>query len=549
MWTVYSDNNLLYHPQLDEYKILDPALALELNKTGSFNFAIYPQHIHYADINKLKSIITVYKDDELYFRGRVLNDTVGWHNEREITCEGELAFLVDSIQRPFNFPESEDDEATPAAYFAFLINRHNEQVDEDKQFVVGTCTVTDPNNYIARSDTEYSTTWDLLNEGLIDTLGGYLWVDSDTATGKRRINYLADFDVLGNQPIEFAKNLLNISTERKGEDIATAIIPLGAKDEDTDDRLTISSLADETSGDIVKSGDSIYSISGVGKYGYIAKPVIWDDVTSASNLLTKAKAELGISILQPLTTTLGAADLSAAGYDFDTFALGTKIQVKDTPHSESHDLSSTYLIKKLSIRLDNPAQNTLTVGDTKLSYTESNMKHQATQWQQVQTNITETRDEVIRETDRRTQSVIQQNSETILSQVQENYYQRDETDALISSVSTQLEQTSNSFEFKFNEFNQALHDFENSTAGQFTDISKYIRFENGNIILGVVGNEITLVQQNDRISFFQNGAEVAYLSNNKLYVTDAEILGSLRIGKFAFIPRANGNMSLKKVAS
>ena len=64
MWTVYSDNNLLYHPQLDEYKILDPALALELNKTGSFNFAIYPKHIHYADINKLQSVITVYKDDE-----------------------------------------------------------------------------------------------------------------------------------------------------------------------------------------------------------------------------------------------------------------------------------------------------------------------------------------------------------------------------------------------------------------------------------------------------------------------------------------------------
>ena len=34
------------------------------------------------------------------------------------------------------------------------------------------------------------------------------------------------------------------------------------------------------------------------------------------------------------------------------------------------------------------------------------------------------------------------------------------------------------------------------------------------------------------------------LSNNKLYVTQADVLSRLQIGKFAFEPQANGNMSL-----
>lgn len=49
---------------------------------------------------------------------------------------------------------------------------------------------------------------------------------------------------------------------------------------------------------------------------------------------------------------------------------------------------------------------------------------------------------------------------------------------------------------------------------------------------------------NDRVSFYMNDSEVAYLSNNKLYVNQAEILTQLQIGKFAFVPQVNGNMSL-----
>ena len=82
---------------------------------------------------------------------------------------------------------------------------------------------------------------------------------------------------------------------------------------------------------------------------------------------------------------------------------------------------------------------------------------------------------------------------------------------------------------------------------QFTELRQYIRFEAGNIILGEAGNEITLRIENDRVSFLDAGAEVAYFSDKQLHVLDGRFLNWLRIGAFAWIPRANGNLSLVKV--
>lgn len=544
MWKVYCDDYLLYNSTLDEYKIISPSLDLELNKTGSFEFTIYPNHPNYDKLQKLKSIIQVFQDDYLYFRGRILNDTVGFYNERQVSCEGELAFLLDSIQRPFSFPES-GGEATPKAYFTYLITQHNAQVDANHQFIVGNVTVTDANNYIARSDTEYSTTWELINQGLINTHGGYLWVRHET-TGNY-IDYLSDFTTLSNQPIKFGVNLLDLATERKGEDIATIIVPLGNLNEETNERVTISDLDDEETDDICKSGDYVYSKVGVQKYGKICKRFVWDAVTVNTNLLTKAKTQLAKSILQEQTIELSAADLSAAGQDFNSFHLGTYVSTSSKPHEDAHSLASTYLVKKLSIKLDEPGSNVLTVGATIYTFTEENRRQQEEQWQRVETNVTKTNTQAIRELEQRTNSAILQSNTQILTQVSEGYYSKDKTDELVSGVSTQLEQTSSSFEFRFANLEQNVQDVQNGADASFTEIRKYIRFVDGNIILGEEGNELTLKIQNDRISFIQNALEVAYFSDRKLYVTDGEFLNSLRLGNFSFIPRANGNLTFKKV--
>ena len=142
---------------------------------------------------------------------------------------------------------------------------------------------------------------------------------------------------------------------------------------------------------------------------------------------------------------------------------------------------------------------------------------------------------------------IQQNQDEILMTALRDYVSTGDFDTFKQTVSTQFQQTADAFNFNFNNITSQINTLNGETQEQFQEINKYIRFENGNIILGEAGNEITLKIENDRISFLQNNSEVAYLSNNKLVVTDGEFLNSLIIGNFAWKPRENGNLSLVKI--
>ena len=124
--------------------------------------------------------------------------------------------------------------------------------------------------------------------------------------------------------------------------------------------------------------------------------------------------------------------------------------------------------------------------------------------------------------------------------------------SLRQETNSQFTQTVNSFEASFNTITQTVNDNQDSTNQKFDDIKNYLRYEEingvGVVTLGTSGSEIVLRQRNDRIYFEQNGQEVAYISNNQLYITDAQFLNSIRIGNFAFIPRSNGSLGFRKVS-
>lgn len=94
-----------------------------------------------------------------------------------------------------------------------------------------------------------------------------------------------------------------------------------------------------------------------------------------------------------------------------------------------------------------------------------------------------------------------------------------------------------------------VDDLSDSVNSRMSDYDKWFRFTADGLMIGENGNELTLRVDNDRIAFLQSGSEVAYFSNRRLYVTDAQFLVSVQIGNFAFVPRANGNLSFKKVVS
>ena len=536
MYRVYCDDYLIYDTRLSQLNLINPSLELELNKTGSFTFTIYPSHPYFEKLKKLKSIIKVYQDDYLIFKGRILNDTQGWHNEKQVTCEGELAFLLDSIQRPYDFM-SGDLHTTVKDLFTFFINNHNSQVEPEHQFIVGNITVTDPNDYIVRSDSTYMNTWDSINDKLIDSYGGYLWIRHEE--DGNYIDYLSDFDTISSQTIEFGKNLIDLSKTTKGEDIATGIIPLGAQIGEGEDaeRLTIRSVNDDK--------DYIYNQEAVDTYGWIFETVTWDDVTEASNLLRKGQEYLASAINLLVSIEISAVDLSAVETNINAFHLGTYINIKTNPH----DLDTLFLVTKLSIDLTTPKNNKLTLGTSYSSFTEKTSSSNkdtnliAQEASSAVSQMTNTIQDVVAQTT----SAIMQTSAEILSQVSEDYYLKDEANSLIESVNTQFSQTNEEFELRFNEFYKDIQDVQNGSDAQFQNISKYIKFVDGNILLGEEGNQLTLRIENDKISFLENGYEIAYWQNRQFYAVDGEFINSLKLGNFAFIPRSNGNLSFKKV--
>lgn len=105
MYRVYADGLTIYNDRLENLKIFSPSVELELNKTGSFSFTIRPDHPNYGLIQKLKTIITVYQNDYLLFRGRVLDEEIGFHNEKKIVCEGDLAFSLIPYKDPISLRE------------------------------------------------------------------------------------------------------------------------------------------------------------------------------------------------------------------------------------------------------------------------------------------------------------------------------------------------------------------------------------------------------------------------------------------------------------
>ena len=156
MYSVYMDGELMYSTTIDDRDagILSPSVTQELNKAGTFTFTILPNHPLYDSINRFTSYVQVYQDNEELFSGRVLEISTDIYRQRSVTCEGSLAYLLDTIVET-----GTTDDMTAGNYFRQLIAKHNAQVvwnetledgtivthGEEKQFVVGAVTIKDYN--------------------------------------------------------------------------------------------------------------------------------------------------------------------------------------------------------------------------------------------------------------------------------------------------------------------------------------------------------------------------------------------------------------------
>ena len=353
MYRVLCDGKTLHDVRDEEYQLLSPKISLELNKTGNFDFEILDTHPNVGAIAKIKSRIEVYEDKELLFKGRPLNNEDDFQNTGQISCEGELAFLLDSIQRPKSYGRKNTFPpiSTNIEIFRLIIAEHNSQVEADKQFTVGQIDI--DSEKLENFDANYEKTWDFIQTNFLDKYEGYLRVRQEGNI--RYLDYVKQYGKVSDQVIRFGENLLDLKKYSKAEDIKTAIIPVGANNV----RINTANGHNGT--------DYIYRQDAVDLYGWIVDKVDFSDVNSPDELLAAAKEYLDSCINLAITIELTAVDLHMVDVDINAIRLGDLVPCVSEKHgllSKLGDTSTYYLVSKYEIDLENPANNTITLGRT-----------------------------------------------------------------------------------------------------------------------------------------------------------------------------------------
>nr|DAL33754.1 MAG TPA_asm: tail protein [Caudoviricetes sp.] len=373
MYQLKYKNYILYDPRLADKKLIvrDPAVKLAVSKAGEMSFTVDAEHPYLSNLHRMSGLVELLDGTFPIYRGRITSDIKDFYGAHKIETEGIMAVLNDSIIPPFNFPEDFTEDASYKAaaasgnvvefFFRWILSQHNAQVTAEQQIKPGVVTVSDPNNYIARSSEEYATAMTTISDKLFkSSLGGNLLIRYED--DGNYLDYYAALPLTNTQTVKFAENLLGLSSETDGADIYTAILPEGK------DGLTIGNLPNgDLTDDLVKSGKIIYSKSGVATYGRITRHIKWDDVTVDTNLRAKAKAALadnGLSM--PETITCKAVDL---GWQegIQHFRVGRMTALISTPHG----FSASYPLMELSPDILDPGNTQITLGATRRTFTGS----------------------------------------------------------------------------------------------------------------------------------------------------------------------------------
>lgn len=512
MYQLKYKDYILHDMRLADEKIIvrDPSVKLAVSKAGEMTFTLGADHPYLSNLRRMSGLVELLDGTLPIYRGRITTDTKDFYGAHKIETEGIMAALNDSIIKPFSFPEDfkDDDDYKAAAasgnvvdfFFRWILAQHNSQVSTEQQIKPGVCTVTDSNNYITRSSSEYATAMSTISDKLIKSaLGGYLLIRYED--DGNYLDYYAALPLTNTQSVEFAENLLDLSSETDGTNIYTAILPEGK------DGLTIEALSDgDLTDDLVKSGLTIYSKSGVATYGRITRHVKWDDVTVAANLQTKAKAALadnGLSM--PETIKLTAVDLGWQE-DVQHFRVGRMTVLFST----THGYSTSYPLLELSPDILDPGNTRITLGATQQTYTgaqidtkrETDERIESTR-QEISERVDESSSQVIQAT-RQQITDLQQNINSIILSALERYVETGDFESYKEEVSTKLSVLSDQLTIDITRITERIDDVNGDLQSKYSEITKAFRFTSDGLIIGETGNEILLRLDNDVLQFVRN---------------------------------------------
>lgn len=371
-YKVLYDNQLLFDPYTDD-RITDTKLSYKLNAASYFDFTIAPTHSLYSKIKERAGEVRIYFNNLILFKGEITKIEEDFEGNYSVSCTGVLDYLTATRVRPYSTVEGEQPLKAPSSfdgYFQWLIDQHNSNcLDSHKRFSVGVNqgNMLDKNNCIYRSSEQRPTTAAEIEDKILNSAGGYLFVRYQDDLNI--LDLYADVHDVNTQIIDYGVNMLDFTKTTTTEGQYTAVVATGYTPDPPEGKtdvkmkpITLEGCTDggtRYSSTIVKMGDRVYDVEAVKRYGYHEYYVSNTDITTYDDLLYYACKTLNTLLSPALTISVKAVDLALImGEKYKHLQLGQAVRIRSKPRKVDEYL----MVNSIDIDLMNPDNTTFELG-------------------------------------------------------------------------------------------------------------------------------------------------------------------------------------------
>ena len=371
-YKVLYDNQLLFDPYTYD-RITDTKLSSKLNAASYFDFTIAPTHSLYSKLAERAGEVRIYFNNLILFKGEISQIEEDFEGNYSVSCTGVLDYLTATRVRPYSTVEGEQHLKAPSSfdgYFQWLIDQHNSNcLDSRKHFSVGVNqgNILDKNNYIYRSSEQRPTTASEIEDKILNSAGGYLFVRYQDDLNI--LDLYADVHDVNTQIIDYGVNMLDFTKTTTTEGQYTAVIATGYTPNPPEGQpdakmkpITLEGCTDggtPYSSTIVKMGDRVYDLEAVNRYGYHEYYVSNTDITTYDDLLYYACKTLNTLLSPALSISVKAVDLAIImGDKYNHLQLGQAVRIRSKPRKVDEYL----MVNSIDLDLMNPENTTFDLG-------------------------------------------------------------------------------------------------------------------------------------------------------------------------------------------
>lgn len=362
MYQIYADSVCIFDDTIPDQRsmVVSPRLQLTAGAAGSLSFTVPKGAYGYDTIQRLTTTISVLRDGETIWMGRVLSEQRDVWDNRQLFCEGALSFLNDTVPMIAN------------PTLGGVLTAHNAMVAANRQLVLGSCAYGS-----VEMEPDGSTSLSIVNQKLVGALGGVLRMRYPL--GVPTLDWLENYPVVtgDEQELVFGENLLDFTRNWDLTDFATCCYVQGAE------------IEDSNGGTGFHYNSGWVESTAAATYGKIYKFLSYSDLDSVALCQQEAAAYLATQQFAEMTLQVTALDLHILNPAVKSFDLLERVHVK----SWQHGLDSWFAVTGLDIPLDAPENTVYTLGYVNTAYVRrvrTLTKQQLQQDEQLREDIEET---------------------------------------------------------------------------------------------------------------------------------------------------------------